>query len=181
VHDALMKRDARAPVIRLLNVTGAADRLGLIPADVDRLVETLDLHAVNVSPHGGRRFWPADIEACATAREDDRAAIASGVAVAATTEVRLAPSAPMSVAPSPVPSPELGPPRRARSQFALAPQHPRWPRFEVAQERAASSYLAFRDAEHVTAYLRARATLDLDSSHSVHTEPGRREPELAPA
>ena len=174
-----MKRDARAPVIRLLNVTEAANRLGLIPADVDRLVETLDLHDVNVSPHGGRRFWPADIEACATARADDRAAIAAGVAV--TAEVRLAPTAPTGVAPSPVPSPALGPPRRARSQFALAPQHPRWPRFEVAQERAASSYLAFRDAEHVTAYLRARATLDLDSSHSVHTESGRRDPELAPA
>jgi hypothetical protein len=173
-----MKRDVRAPVIRLLTVIEAADRLELIPADVDRMVERGNLQAVNVSPHGGRRFWPADVEALATARADGSESIGSVVGVMAA--VVLVPTVAADAPPSHAAGPVAGPPHRARTQLEQAPQHPRWPRFEVAPERPSSNYLAFRDAEHVTAYLRARATLDLDPSKSVHRDPARSLPELVP-
>ena len=171
-----MKRDARVPVIRLLTVSEAADRLELIPSDVDRMVETGSLQAVNVSPHGGRRFWPADVEACAGARSDGTASIRSVVGVMAAALV--APTVMADARPKPAVRLAAGPPHRARAQFEQTPQHPRWPRFEVAPERPASNYLAFRDAEHVTAYLRARATLELDSSHSVHDDTALRMAEV---
>jgi excisionase family DNA binding protein len=159
-----MKRDVRAPVIRLLTVPQAADQLGLTRSDVDRLVETGSLHAVNVSPHGGRRFWPADVDACESARTSPSAASVTTLDAAAA-----APVEPVHVVI--VPSSDApDPPHRGRIQVELAPRHPRWPRFELVQERVSSSYLAFRDAEHVTAYVRARANLELDSSNSVHTE-----------
>jgi excisionase family DNA binding protein len=164
-----MKRDVRAPVIRLLTVPQAADQLGLTRSDVERLVETGDLHAVNVSPHGGRRFWPADVDACGLAR----------AGMSASTAIATAPPVDLDAA-QPAITTRLGertvaadPPHRARIQLELTPRHPRWPRFELAQERTSSNYLAFRDAEHVTAYVRARATLELDASNSVHSEPLR--------
>ena len=165
-----MKRDLRAPVIRLLTVPQAADQLGLTRSDVDRLVETGDLHAVNVSPHGGRRFWPADVDACGSAR--------AGASVSSTATAPAAPIDPDAAQPAittrlSARNVAADPPHRARIQLELTPRHPRWPRFELAQERASSNYLAFRDAEHVTAYVRARATLELDASNSVHTEPLR--------
>jgi hypothetical protein len=164
-HDAGMKRDVRAPVVRLLTVSQAAIELGLTPVDVDRLVETGDLHAVNVSPHGGRRFWPADVEACAsgrTARPRSSVEIDEPVATAPPIEI-------------PIVAPVLtaAPPHRARAKLDLAPRHPRWPRYEAATERPGSSYLAFRDAEHVTQYLRARQTLDIDPASSVHADAKR--------
>jgi len=167
-HDPDMKRDVRAPVIRLLTVSQAAVELGLTPVDVDRLVETGDLHAVNVSPHGGRRFWPADIDACASGLDGS---IAPDVGRADTIAV----AAPVSAVdlPSDTTAVRVPPPHRSRAKFNHAPSHPRWPRYEVATERPASSYLAFRDAEHVTQYLRARQTLDVDLAGSVHGEAKR--------
>ena len=158
-----MKRDVRAPVIRLLTVSQAAIELGLTPVDVDRLVETGDLHAVNVSPHGGRRFWPADVEACATGRTTQPSVDADDpIAAEPTIEI-----------PVVVPVLDAAPPHRARAKLDLTPRHPRWPRYEAATERPGSSYLAFRDAEHVTQYLRARQTLDIDPASSVHADAKR--------
>jgi hypothetical protein len=167
-HDAGMKRDLRAPVIRLLTVSQAAAELGLTAGDVDRLVETGDLHAVNVSPHGGRRFWPADIEACVTGQAAQMQPSAPEAAQPAT-DVRSIAS-----------TDAVRPPHRVRAKLDLTPSHPRWPRYEAATERAASSYLAFRDAEHVTQYLRARQTLDVDPANSVHADV-KRNAELLPA
>ena len=173
-----MKRDVRAPVIRLLTVSQAAVELGLTTGDVDRLVETGDLHAVNVSPHGGRRFWPADIEARVTGHATSTPPTAGiGAPISA-----IAPDAPQladeirSIAPVIA----ARPPHRVRAKLDLVPSHPRWPRYEAATERAASSYLAFRDAEHVTSYLRARQTLDVDPSNSVHGDV-KQSVELLPA
>ncbi len=182
-----MKRDARAPIIRLLTVPQAACRLGLTASDVDRLVESGYLHAVHLSPHGGRRFWPADVEACAKAGTNrPETSPTSGSLVAAihldSTELgRGAPSIAPTIAPTIAPSIARVPPHRARTPDAPAPKGPRWPRFEVAAERASSNYLAFRDAEHVTSYLRARATLALSSGKPVHDEPSRRSHELVTA
>jgi hypothetical protein len=170
-----MKRDVRAPVIRLLTVSQAAVALGLTPVDVDRLVETGDLHVVNVSPHGGRRFWPADVDACASARDGSIAAD-----VDRTTAIAVAAATSVIDLPSNAPAATGLPPHRSRPRLDHAPIHPRWPRYEAATERPASSYLAFRDAEHVTQYLRARQTLDVDLASSVHGEP-KRPAELVPA
>jgi hypothetical protein len=176
--DAGMKQDVRAPVIRLLTVSQAAVELGLTTGDVDRLVETGDLHAVNVSPHGGRRFWPADIEACVTGQTaqtrptagiDNPASTIAPEAAQPATDIRSIASADA-----------VRPPHRVRAKLDLAPSHPRWPRYEAATERAASSYLAFRDAEHVTQYLRARQTLDVDPTNSVHSD-AKPNAELLPA
>jgi hypothetical protein len=167
-HDPDMKRDVRAPVIRLLTVSQAAVELGVTPVDVDRLVETGDLHAVNVSPHGGRRFWPADVDACASGLDGSIAAD-----VDRTTAIAVDASASVIDLPSDSPATPVLPPHRARAKIDHAPMHPRWPRYEVATERPASSYLAFRDAEHVTQYLRARQTLDVDLASSVHGETKR--------
>jgi hypothetical protein len=170
-HDAGMKRDVRAPVIRLLTVSQTAIELGLTPVDVDRLVEAGELHAVNVSPHGGRRFWPADVEACATGRTTRARSSAEtddsiGVFAPAADE-------PTIDATTIAPVLTAAPPHRARAKLDLAPRHPRWPRYEAATERPGSSYLAFRDAEHVTQYLRARQTLDVDPASSVHADAKR--------
>ena len=176
-----MKRDVRAPVIRLLTVPQVADRLGLTQADVDRLVESGELHAVNVSPHGGRRFWPADVGTCAAARALSGSSSSPGSSsFDLNIPIGVRKAEPVMAGPGLASRLPIDPPHRARTQHELQPQHPRWPRFEVVPERASSNYLAFRDAEHVTAYLRARATLDIDASHSVHTGPSRAERELAP-
>lgn len=175
-HDAGMKRDVRAPVIRLLTVSQAAVELGLTIGDVDRLVETGDLHAVNVSPHGGRRFWPADIEACVTGLTTPMRPTIDDPTSA------IAPEAPQSAPDirSIASADAVRPPHRVRAKLDLTPSHPRWPRYEAATERAPSSYLAFRDAEHVTQYLRARQTLDADPANSVHAD-AKRNAELLPA
>ena len=47
------------------------------------------------------------------------------------------------------------------------------PRFLTGLSHKNHTYRVLRDAEHVTAYVRARATLELDASNSVHTEPLR--------
>jgi hypothetical protein len=170
-HDQGMKRDVRAPVIRLLTVSQAAIELGLTPVEVDRLVEIGDLHAVNVSPQGGRRFWPADVEACATGQADRTRASARIEAPTAA----VVPVDPDAAIENPVVAPAVAarPPHRSRAKVGLAPSHPRWPRYEATTERAASSYLAFRDVEHVTRYLRARQTLDVDPVSSVHADAKR--------
>lgn len=175
-----MKRDTRAPVIRLLTVSQAAHELGLTTVDVDRLVETRELHAMSVSPHGGRRFWPADIAACARALAEP----SGSTALAAEPMSVIVGESPRQLDPAivaAVPATEARPPHRARAQRQQTPLHPRWPRYEAAVERPTSSYLAFRDAEHVTRYLRARRGIDLDPATSVHTEPARRPGVLVPA
>lgn len=191
-----MKRSARPPVIRLMTVTEAAIELEMIPSEIDHLVDTGGLPALNVSAHRGRRLWPADVQAWATARADTSASIDAGDGLMSTSVIgplttATSPSNVPPTAPPPataaVPSDEsevadtrpAGPPRRART--ASVPQHPRWPRYEATSERPSSNYLAFRDAEHVTSYLRARATLELDPSRSVHHEPGRGTPDVVPA
>jgi hypothetical protein len=161
-----MKRDVRAPVIRLLTERQAADHLGLTASDVGRLVQTGDLLALRVSPHGGRRFWPADVDAYAaggpprqtdsgSAFDDIRSANAtqSGEPAADTTE------------PQPVMSPR--PPHRALTRLETTTRRPSWPRFEATVDRVAPGYLSFRDAEHVTRYVEARATLEIEASRSV--------------
>jgi hypothetical protein len=160
-----MKRDVRAPVIRLLTERQAADHLGLTASDVGRLVQTGDLLALRVSPHGGRRFWPADVDAYASGgprrrRESGSAldGIRSAVAIgpgdsAARTD------------PQPVATPR--PPHRALTRLEATPRRPSWPRFEATIERVAPGYLSFRDAEHVTRYVEARAALEVEASRSV--------------
>jgi excisionase family DNA binding protein len=165
-QDVDMKRDARPPVIRLLTVPEAADRLGLTPPDVDRMVETGHLCAVHVSPRGGRRFWPADVEACATAGMDQLTSSPSSGGFAAqirSASAEPAPAESATIAPSLV----RVPPRRVRTSFQGRLRRPRWPRFEVVAERVSSTYLGFRDAEHVTDYLRARASLALNPEMST--------------
>jgi hypothetical protein len=161
-----MKRDVRAPVIRLLTERQAADHLGLTSSDVGRLVQTGDLLALRVSPHGGRRFWPADVDAYASGGPRRRTesgsalsairsavAIGSGEAAATRTDTQ------------PVTTPR--PPHRALPRLETAPRRPSWPRFEATIERVAPGYLSFRDAEHVTRYVEARATLEIEASRSV--------------
>lgn len=161
-----MKRDVRAPVIRLLTERQAADHLGLTASDVGRLVQTGDLLALRVSPHGGRRFWPADVDAYASGGPRRRTeswsalnairsavAIGSGDTAATTTEAQ------------PVTMPR--PPHRALTRLGSTSRRPSWPRFEATIERVAPGYLSFRDAEHVTRYVEARAALEIEASRSV--------------
>ncbi len=161
-----MKRDVRAPVIRLLTERQAADHLGLTASDVGRLVQTGDLLALRVSPHGGRRFWPADVDAyatggprrpteCGSAFEGIRSAVAleSSEAAARRSETQS------------VTLPR--PPHRALTRLETTSRRPSWPRFEATIERVAPGYLSFRDAEHVTRYVEARASLEIEASRSV--------------
>ncbi len=139
--------------VRLLTVPEAAERLGVMIADLDRLVDDGRLEAVPFSARAGRRFWPADVEAAAAGpRRLDRPA--DGPDVPAGRD-----AAPAAAAAGRRPAP----PRRATT-----PTHPRWARDRVTPERVPSTYLAFRDADHVTSYLQARATLLLDADRSVH-------------
>ena len=161
-----MKRDVRAPVIRLLTERQAADHLGLSASDVGRLVQTGDLLALRVSPHGGRRFWPADVDAYASGgprrlTESGSAldAIRSGIGTGSG-EAAVSGSKPSFVA---MPRP----PHRALPRLEATPRRPSWPRFEATVERVAPGYLSFRDAEHVTRYVEARATLEIEASRSV--------------
>jgi hypothetical protein len=161
-----MKRDVRAPVIRLLTERQAADHLGLTASDVGRLVLTGDLLALRVSPHGGRRFWPADVDAYASggprrrtesgsALDAIRPAIGTGSSDATATGTKA----------QPVTMPQ--PPHRALTRLEATSRRPTWPRFEAIIERVAPGYLSFRDAEHVTRYVEARASLEIEASRSV--------------
>jgi hypothetical protein len=58
------------------------------------------------------------------------------------------------------------PPHRALPQLAATSRRPSWPRFEATIERVAPGYLSFRDAEHVTRYVEARATLEIEASRA---------------
>jgi hypothetical protein len=161
-----MKRDVRAPVIRLLTERQAADHLGLTASDVGRLVQTGDLLALRVSPHGGRRFWPADVDAYASGgprrRTESRSALD---AIRSATDTG---SSEAAVTGSETPSVAMPrPPHRALTRLEATPRRPSWPRFEATIERVAPGYLSFRDAEHVTRYVEARATLEIEASRSV--------------
>ena len=59
------------------------------------------------------------------------------------------------------------PPHRAPTRLEGTSRRPSWPRFEATIERVAPGYLSFRDAEHVTRYVEARATLEIEASRSV--------------
>jgi hypothetical protein len=154
VHGTAMK-SPRTPSIRLMTVAQAADRLGLTVAAVDAAVATGALPAVCVSARGGRRFWPADVEAFAALSSDD----AGGSMPSADMDTPV-----VSVAAGRV---RVAAQRSDRETLAVR----RWfVPFEPAVERPASSYLAFRDAEHVTSYLRARSALLFRAETSVHAD-----------
>ena len=161
-----MKRDVRAPVIRLLTERQAADHLGLTATDVGRLVQTGDLLALRVSPHGGRRFWPADVVAYASGGPSRRTE--SGSALSAIRSARGTESSEAAVSRSEAPRVAVPqPPHRALTRLEATSRRPSWPRFEATIERVAPGYLSFRDAEHVTRYVQARATLEIEASRPV--------------
>jgi excisionase family DNA binding protein len=150
-----MKHANRNLPVRLLTVPEAAERLGLMISHLDRLVGDGRLTAVRVSAHSGRRFWPADVDAAAAG---------------------LAGLVPAAEPPAAAPEPAEARRHTARLRPPTGPRHPRWARYQVVAERAPSSYLAFRDADHVTSYLQARATLLLDADRSVHGDRGKPAP-----
>ena len=161
-----MKRDVRAPVIRLLTERQAADHLGLTASDVGRLVQMGDLLALRVSPHGGRRFWPADVDAYATGGPRRRTESGSGLdAIRSAIDTGGSETTAIRAEPEPVTS--LRPPHRALTRIETTSRRPSSPRFEATIERVAPGYLSFRDAEHVTRYVEARATLEIEASRSV--------------
>jgi hypothetical protein len=161
-----MKRDVRAPVIRLLTERQAADHLGLTASDVGRLVQTGDLLALRVSPHGGRRFWPADVDAYATGGPRPRTEPVSALD-AIRTRVGTGSSDASSARTKPEAITTPRPPHRALTRLETMSRRPSWPRFEATVERVAPGYLSFRDAEHVTRYVEARAALEIEASRSV--------------
>jgi hypothetical protein len=166
-----MKRDVRAPVIRLLTERQAADHLGLTASAVGRLVQTGDLLALRVSPHGGRRFWPADVDAYATGRPPrptESGSADHGIRSAIDTDR----GDPTATEPQTRPAATPRPPHRALTRLEATSRRPSWPRFEATIERVAPGYLSFRDAEHVTRYVEARATLEFDAAHSVQERSG---------
>ena len=153
-HDRVMKRPIRPPVIRLLTQSEAAARLGMTEIAVDALLAAGTLHALKVSPHGGQRYWPADIAALAAGTAPDHAFVDP---------------APSETEPAPAPAPArpAAPHRATRAPLRVRrPSGPRWAGWSPVQTPRPSSYLAFRDAEHVSAYLRVRA--------EVATEPDDR-------
>jgi hypothetical protein len=177
-----MKSDLRAPVIRLLTDPEAARVLNLSASEIDHIVQVGGLRAVHVSARGGRRFWPADVAAAAAVPSHERSAppaittaepsvlpvIASPTPVAAPRRTRSAAADPETAdrgtadRGTALASRFLAvPARRPRRHGATAPPRARWQPYAAATERQAPTYLAFRDAEHVTGYLRARSKLDL--------------------
>jgi len=59
------------------------------------------------------------------------------------------------------------PPHRAPTHPETSSRRPSWPRFEATIERVAPGDLSFPDAEHVTRYVEARASLEFEASRSV--------------
>ena len=60
--------------------------------------------------------------------------------------------------------PTASPPQRTAGRSDRTPTQPAWSRFEPAVRRVPATYLAFRSLEHLTGYLRIRATLGRESS-----------------
>jgi hypothetical protein len=132
--------------------------LGLPPASLS----ASDLFGV--SPHGGRRFWPADVDAYASGGPRRRTAGSALDAIRSAVTIRPGDAVARTDA-QPVAVPR--PPHRAPTRLEGTSRRPSWPRFEATIERVAPGYLSFRDAEHVTRYVEARATLEIEASRSV--------------
>lgn len=146
-----MTRPAADSIVRLLTAAEAADRLGLSVRALDRLVRIRALPAVRVSAHGGRRFWPRDIDACRQ-RLASLGETPAGPAAAQWND----PTDAAAVEP-PVPGraavPGSLPVRRKRGRV---PNRPLWPPFTVAR-RTPPTYVAFADADHLERFVAARS------------------------
>ncbi|MBA2380664.1 MAG: helix-turn-helix domain-containing protein [Chloroflexi bacterium] len=156
-----MTRRIRPPIVRLLTVPEAATHLGLSAPDLDELADAGEIAAVRVSAHGGRRFWPRDVDAFAFGRSTTSPAPLAPAVAALPTDDRSAdrPELTMINADGPIDRtaiPQLGH-RPARSGRLL--DRPHWLPFERSAVRAPSAYLAFKDAEHLQRYIRLRTDL----------------------
>lgn len=139
-----MTRRVADPIIRLLTAPEAAARLGLSVPALDRLVRIGALPAVRVLAHGGRRFWPRDIEACGLRL----ASLVNTPAGDATDSV-----ATESPEPGPAEAPDSPPSARRRRRV---PNRPHWPPFTVAR-RTRPTYVGFADPDHLRRFIAARS------------------------